>query len=976
MCKQNSTGTRYDELTTSGSVIRARHRPRGRRAGRKVRRMIPVIFNVFPIESKRPHIIYRTPVRTVIHIATSTKQDNNRLTIEKNIKQQHLPNFLVTNAQSLINKRDEFHLLMNKESVNVGIITESWFSTTHHQDQLDIPGYALFSKCREDRRGGGVAIYSKDGLNAQELKVAAPPELEILWIKLRGTRLPRGLSQIVVCGIYIVTDSPHQQLLKEHLINTIDEIRTRSPDTGFCIAGDFNRMVIGDILKGNDFRQIVKFNTRNNAVLDLIITNMDDTFYTAPSALAPIGMSDHVCVLWKPKIRPRLNSTKNIVVRPFYESRKCEFGRWLLTQDWLEVINSASTQDKMDALYNILNSAIDKYFPTKKVKIHCADRPWITNCIRDLIAKRQTAFARGDTTLFKKLRNKVKREIELAKTKYFSTRIRHLRHNDPRKWHSQIKDLTSSKMGRDLNINVTDISASDHIGIANAINSQFASINNDIPPLDYCILPAYLPCNSPAPQVKEWEVYNKLRKTNPHKSVGPDKIPPLILKEFALELSEPLTNILNCSFREGSLPTQWKSAVTVPIPKVHPPKIDKLRPISLTSAFAKVAEQFVCEWVVSDIQNKLDVRQYGNVKGASTSHYLVRLVHDMCAAAEEAHNIGTVVLTDFTKAFDRIEHNTLINKIIDIGVRRSIVPWICSFLSCREQCVKYNNSLSSAITLKAGVPQGTKLGPIAFQIMINDAVKGAKTNALKYVDDLSVYENRKITQPGHLQHDLNEFHDWCKRNIMDLNPAKCQALQICFSKRNIPENKIYIGGNELAFVTHAKILGVTLQNNLKWDKHIGDIVLKANRKLFILRSLKKFGFNPDELCSVYCGYIRPLLEYADVVWHPGLTKSLSNSIESVQRRACRTILGRDFSSYDKALKVCNISSLTDRRIAHSLKFAKGISQTVHSADLLPVTRFESHGRLLRNSNNISQLPSRTARFSNSPIPYFIRLLNA
>ncbi|XP_033121785.1 uncharacterized protein LOC117120818 [Anneissia japonica] len=183
-----------------------------------------------------------------------------------------------------------------------------------------------------------------------------------------------------------------------------------------------------------------------------------------------------------------------------------------------------------------------------------------------------------------------------------------------------------------------------------------------------------------------------------------------------------------------------------------------MRPISLTSVFAKVAEDFVCSCVTSDIQPSLDARQYGNVKGASTSHYLVRLVHDLCSAAKRSRNVGTVVLTDFTKAFvnDLIKHNILVQKVISCGVCESIVPWICDFLCGREQCVRFKNKLSRNITLNAGIPQGTTFSGVGFQIMINDAVMNSKSLALKYVDDLSIYENRHIDQTDDIPKQVNK----------------------------------------------------------------------------------------------------------------------------------------------------------------------------------------------------------------------------
>ncbi len=116
---------------------------------------------------------------------------------------------------------------------------------------------------------------------------------------VRPERLPRGVSAIAVCAVYIPPDSPHQDLLLDHLIDSTDILRTAYPDIGFVLSGDFNRSKIDTLVKGNGLKQVIKFPTRAQATLDLIITNMD-RFYCEPICLPPIGKSDHNCIILKP----------------------------------------------------------------------------------------------------------------------------------------------------------------------------------------------------------------------------------------------------------------------------------------------------------------------------------------------------------------------------------------------------------------------------------------------------------------------------------------------------------------------------------------------------------------------------------------------------------------------------------------------------------------------------------------------------
>ena len=143
-----------------------------------------------------------------------------------------------------------------------------------------------------------------------------------------------------------------------------------------------------------------------------------------------------------------------------------------------------------------------------------------------------------------------------------------------------------------------------------------------------------------------------MRKLNARKAAGPDGLPGRLIKEFACELSIPVTDIFNSSLREGVVPQVWKDATIAPIPKESPATISKLRPISLTSLLAKVCEGFVSKWVLHDISSSIDRNQYGSIKGSSTSHCLIEILDILFRGTDKRNAVGTLVVTDFSKAFD------------------------------------------------------------------------------------------------------------------------------------------------------------------------------------------------------------------------------------------------------------------------------------------------------------------------------------
>eukprot|EP00057_Strongylocentrotus_purpuratus_P001908 XP_003723460.1 PREDICTED: RNA-directed DNA polymerase from mobile element jockey-like [Strongylocentrotus purpuratus] len=429
---------------------------------------------------------------------------------------------------------------------------------------------------------------------------------------------------------------------------------------------------------------------------------------------------------------------------------------------------------------SIGQSEIDRFLPTKTVRMHCRDKKWITPVIKSLIKERQAAFSGGNKELTRKLANCVKKEIKKAKHDYYNDRVKKHKKANPAEWYKQIKIMTNMKNANSY-ITVPGVDRDDTAVIANRINDFFKSVAEDVPAMDAENLPAYLPDPSPPPRIQPWDVYQQLKKVKVGKAVGPDMIPSRIIKEFACELSIPLAHIFSTSLAEGVVPKMWKRAVVVPVPKTTPACIDKLRPISLTDSFAKVFEGFVSKWLMQYIGSQLDNKQFGNIKGLSTTHCLVDLLHCLYQHAEKSKAVSTLVMTDFRKAFDRIDHTIAIQKMISFGVKPTLIRWIADFLTERTRCVRYRGVTSEWVTLKAGVPQGTKLGLIVFLIVINNALRDSNIAYWKYVDDVTVVDTRFAgDQSILLEATLQHFAEWSTSNGMSLNPAKCESMQVCF----------------------------------------------------------------------------------------------------------------------------------------------------------------------------------------------------
>ena len=211
---------------------------------------------------------------------------------------------------------------------------------------------------------------------------------------------------------------------------------------------------------------------------------------------------------------------------------------------------------------------------------------------------------------------------------------------------------------------------------------------------------------------------------------------------------------------------------------------------------------------------------------------------------------------------------------------------------------------------------------------------------------------------------------------MKLNPIKCKELRISFLRHKPNFSQLYIDGAPIQTVESVKVLGVTLQNDLKWESHVDNITKKAAKRLYILRVLKRNGLPVDDLKTIFKTLIRSVLQYSCPVWHSSLPAYLSDRIEKIQRRAFRIIY--PFQSYSDTLSLSGCLSLAENRQQLSHRLFKQIKST--SGDrlsyLIPETRFHKHGRKLRNSENLNVFKCNTNRFKNSFFPTNVSYFNS
>ncbi len=482
-------------------------------------------------------------------------------------------------------------------------------------------------------------------------------------------------------------------------------------------------------------------------------------------------------------------------------------------------------------------------------------------------------------------------------------------------------------------------------------------------------------------QIDESDVEEILSELNCNKATGLDGISPRLLKEGSKALSKPLARLFNLSLESTQFPDPWKLANVLPLHKKNETNlVNNYRPISLLSCVSKVFEKIVFRHVFNFFRNSftITVHQSGFIPGDSTVNQLVHLYHVFCEALNKGKEIR-VVFCDISKAFDKVWHRGLIHKLKSAGIRGKLLSWFISYLENRKQRVIIEGECSNWKPVKAGVPQGSVLGPLLFLIYINDIVNVVNSQVKLFADDTSLFiiVEDPISAANSLNADLSNISAWSKQWLVNFNPAKTECLLI--SRKVKPPNHppIFFDNVQVENVDSHTHLGVTFTKDLSWHTHILNVATKACKPLNIMQSLK-YRLPRSSLEVIYISFIRPIMEYADVVWDY-MTDEDCTLLENIQLAAARVVTGAiRYTSHAKIYEECGWDTLKSRRESHKLAlFHKIIFKDSPSYlyDHIPPTVESRAGRPLRNSSNISLIKTNKKYFDSSFFPETIRLWN-
>ena len=358
-----------------------------------------------------------------------------------------------------------------------------------------------------------------------------------------------------------------------------------------------------------------------------------------------------------------------------------------------------------------------------------------------------------------------------------------------------------------------------------------------------------------------------------------------IVKAGGVTLAAILADFFESCVRQSKIPTSWKSADIVPIPKAGD-RSDKSnwRPIALLHPVSKVFERIVYQKLYAHVKNLLSPRQYGFRSGRSTEIQMAILVEKIFQAFNSGIQIDAVAL-DMAKAFDRVPHDRLLEKMTAMDIPDYLVWTIRDYLTERSQRTVVDGVASKTTRVPSGVPQGSVLGPLLFLIFINDLPACVTSDLDLFADDSIVY--RAVQSPEDqeaLQQDIERLSSWSVLNRLPFNASK--SVHITFTKRTKPLLSSYsISEKEIPKQKSIKHLGVILDAGLTFREQTENVAKKLRKRIGVLRFVLGRQNNRARL-TAFKAIALPILNYCASVWFPwqkSYSDSISRTVEELKK---------------------------------------------------------------------------------------------
>lgn len=873
---------------------------------------------------------------------TLNKPDECKTVLKQNEKN---PNFKIihNNIRSLNKNIDDFKIMLEElgSDFDCVVLTETW-------QLLDpciyrIPGYKPIYNEGGYNQNDGIMMYIRED-HVFDSEIVSIERVKFLKTKIKiGKR-----NDILVTSCY---RSPSMSIneFNQILIRYFENIEKEKYDF-YLFIGDININLLEEDDNTTEYLSILH-------ELGYISSINDPTriHYNQISCIDHIFIKSKwnildmtIPIVLKSDITDHFTTILQIVMDYKITKRGYEMGYrefmnvgklndTLQLENWESVYSTEDPNLAMENFIDVLTRAIEQCTENKQCsRKNTKFAPWLTTALLKSINQKNNLFAELHRNpyneqlrnYYKRYKNKLTNLINITKRDYYKRQIQINVGNKKNLWNI-VQDISGKKQSDKQIQGIKDENGellNENIDIANEFNNTFIETGKKLAEKikrnpkfksntkrltnSIVILPT-----DPA------ELKDLINDLKNKKSVGEDQIRAETLKQIAGNIVIPLAYILNRCIDKAIWPTCFKNSVVIPIHKNGDKSaVSNYRPISLITNLSKVFEKLLKERLISFI-NKYGLfspRQFGFREKISTEDAVLHITEKIHQALEMG-NPCLCLFIDLKKAFDTVSHKLLLETLEKIGIRGNGNKLMESYLDKRTQRVKIGDVSSDSKIIEYGIPQGTVLGPVLFNLYVNELFSVAsKGDIIGYADDTVIFYQAPTWQEikSTAEKDFEFIKDWFDDKLLTVNFEKTHVLPFSCNKSGVPpfhQLEINTEGKILTLksVTATKYLGIYLDTHLKWDCHIKYVTRKLQTILYKFKYLNNY-LPIGEMRLIYFSLVESHIRYGITAWG-GALKTHLNQLEVIQRRFLKLILHKNSrynsNSLYRELKVMDIRQL-------------------------------------------------------------------